>query len=149
MSDIPKAKKLREEASAAGQIHQVAPPVVRMKVYKEGESIPIKRVTCYNEFVALLQFRIGNGSILLAEDSGFTQEGMVVGTGPGLAGPNGQRVPSQLKMGDVVAFYGNPTTVLNPKTGIYADQRVILIPERAIICGLEAKPFTVVEAPKE
>lgn len=142
----PKSGKLqREEEEAAAKRAVEAQAAVPAKVYSPGEAIPVKKVKTYNDFVAILQFRIDSGAILVEGNAAYRNEGMVVGTGPGLPNGNGSRCLSQLNLGDVVAFYGNPTTTLNPTSGIYAGQRVVIVPERAIMCGLNPVPFKVVE----
>lgn len=144
---IPKTQKLlREEAAASEKRQQDKANAAdeTVKVYAPGEEIPVKRVKTYNDFVAILQFRV-ESNILMTGNHGFKNEGMVVGVGPGLPGPDGKRVPSQLSLGDVVTFYGNPVTALEPKSGVYAGQKVIIVPERAIICGLNPVPFKLVE----
>lgn len=143
---IPKAKSLREQA-ATSTLKSTVVPDDTIKVYKPGEVIPIKRVVCYNDFVAILQFRV-ESTLVMAGEAAFKNEGMVVGVGPGLPGPNGGRTPSQLKLGDVVTFYGNPTTAVVPSSGVFEGQKIIIVPERYIICGLNPVPFMEVETPK-
>ncbi len=136
---------LQKEAEAAGR-KASTPPVDSSplpKVYRDDESIPVKEVKCYNDFVAILQFRV-ESRIILGETDNLKNEGVVIGVGPGIPGPNGVRVGSQLKLGDVVVFYGNPTTSFNAASGVYKGQRVIIVPERAILCGLAPRPFHVV-----
>lgn len=143
----PKSQKLLREEAAAAERHaeeRVSDRNTSVKVYAPGEEIPIKRVKCYNDFVAILQFRV-DSAILMTGNHGFKNEGMVVGTGPGLPGSDGKRVGSQLELGDVVTFYGNPTTALEPKNGVYAGQKIVIVPERFIICGLKPVPFKIVE----
>lgn len=146
----PKSQKLlREETKIAEQEAErkqaIAEREVAIKVYAPGEEIPVKRVRCFNDFVAILQFRVESKILVTGKDS-FKNEGMVVGVGPGLPGPDGKRVPSQLTLGDVVTFYGNPITALEPKTGVYAGQKIIIIPERSVICGLPKVPFRIVDS---
>lgn len=140
----PKSAKLRDQLTQSAA--PAAPEASTVKVFAPGEEIPVKKVTCYNDFVAILQFRIQSNIIL--EDS-FKNEGMVVGVGPGIPGPGGMRVPSQLKLGDVVSFYGNPTTALEPKSGVFAGQKIIIIPERAVMVGLPPVPFREVTEVKQ
>lgn len=143
----PKSGKLqRDENEAAAKRVADAQTVVPTKVYSPGEEIPIKKVKTYNDFVAILQFRIDTGSIIVGGDDAYQNEGMVVGTGDGLPNGGGTRCPSQLQLGDVVAFYGKPTTTLNPTSGIYAGQRVVIVPERSVMCGLKPLPFKIVES---
>jgi hypothetical protein len=140
---IPKSKTLRqiESEKSAQQVADQSPPVV---AYDPGQKIKIKKVECFNDFVAILQFRIHVNGIELG-DSGFKQEGMVVGFGPGLPSTNGTRCPSQLSLGKVVAFYGNPVTSMEPKQGLFAGHKIIMVSERNIICGLPPVEFEIVE----
>ncbi len=144
----PKSQKLLREESAAADREAANRQAIAdrdtVKVYKPGEVIPVKRVRTFNDFVAILQFRV-ESSILMTGSHGYKNEGMVVGVGPGLPGSDGKRVPSQLSIGDVVSFYGNPTTALEPQSGVYAGQKIIIVPERAVICGLKSVPFKLVE----
>lgn len=146
MATPPKSRVMVEGQQRAADLRTAVPQDTSplAKVYEDNESIPVKRVTCYNDFVAILQFRV-KSSIILDEGSSLKNEGMVIGVGPGLPGPDGKRVPSQLKEGDVVLFYGNPTTSINANSGVYKDQRVVIVPERAVICGLRKRPFHMVE----
>jgi hypothetical protein len=140
----PKSQKLlREELKNANQAQQSILPEEPVKVYGPGEKIKIKEVLCCNDFVAILQFRI-QSNIQLDEKLAYKNEGMVVGRGPGLPGPDGKRVPSQLALGDVISFFGNATMALTPTSGHYAGQKVIFLPERSVICKLPKVPFEVV-----
>ena len=142
----PKSRTMLEGQQRAADLRASAPKDTSpdARVYEDDESIPVKPVNCYNDFVAVLQFRV-KSQIILNEGASLKNEGMVIGVGPGLPGPDGKRVPSQLKLGDVVVFYGNPTTTINPSSGVYKDQRVVIFPERAVICGLKPRPFHLVE----
>ncbi len=146
MATTPKSRAMIEGQQRVADLRTATPQDTSPlpKVYEENESIPVKKVVCYNDFVAILQFRV-KSSIIVDEATSLKNEGIVIGVGPGLPGADGKRVPSQLKEGDVVLFYGNPTTALNPATGVYKDQRVVIVPERAVICGLKKRPFHMVE----
>ncbi len=134
---IPKSRTLLKDDLAKSAA--AAPQPDAIPVFALGTPITIKEVKCFNDFVAILQFRI-QSSIDLGE-SGFKNEGMVVGFGPGIPGPGGVRCPSQLKLGDVVAFYGNPVTSMEPMGGLYKGQKIIIVPERNLLCGLPDVPF--------
>lgn len=144
----PKSQKLLREQTEADAVRQQAKESrdETIKVYQPGEEIPIKRVKCYNDYVAILQFRV-ESTILTVGDHGFKNEGMVVGVGPGLPAADGRRVQSQLNLGDIVTFYGNPITALEPKSGVYQGQKIIIVPERSVICGLKPVPFKMVDEP--
>lgn len=145
----PKSGKLQREEEAAtaerAALRAAAENAPPAKVYAPGETIPVKKIKTFNDFVAILQFRIETTAIIVEGKEAYRNEGMVVGVGPGLPNGNGLRCPSQLNVGDVVAFYGNPTITLNPASGIFAGQKIVIVPERAILCGLNPVPFKVVE----
>jgi hypothetical protein len=139
---IPKAKTLRQQEEATKPQIPVSEPV---SVFETSGPIQVKQVTCFNDFVAVLQFRIQTSTNIELGEAGFKQEGMVVGTGPGLPNGGGSRCPSQLKLGDVVAFYGNPITTIKPTNGLYKGQQIVVVPERAVICQLPSVPFEIVK----
>ncbi len=142
----PKTQKLLREELAA--IDRDEHDVVNMPTYTPDDVIKIKQIKCYNEFVAILQFRIKSGDVILTEASSYKKEGMVIGFGPGAPANDGKRCPSQLKLGDVIAFYGNPIITLKPTAGIYAGQQVIIISERAVLCELPPVNFEIVSNEK-
>ena len=144
---IPKSKSLLRDQiknEAQGGMANIAqlelsPP------HDPTKPIKIREVKCYNDFVAILQFRIQSSSIELPGASALKNEGMVVGVGPGIPTANGARCPSQLNLGDVVTFYGNPATALEANDGFYKGQRIILISERSVICALSPVAFECVK----
>ena len=145
---VPKSGKLlREQAAAADKLSAIIPEDDTTLVYAPGEAIKIKEVPCCNDFVALLQFRV-ESSIQLDEKSAYKNEGMVVGVGPGLPNGNGGRCPSQLTIGEVVSFYGNPTLTITPNAGAFAGRKIVMVPERSVICKLPPVPFERVDEEK-
>lgn len=137
---IPKSQKLlRAEMKAA--VPEIPEEVIQ--VVMGDEPIKIKNVPCLNDFVAILQFRV-KSSIELG-DTGYKQEGMVTGFGPGLPTASGTRCPSQLKLGKVISFFGQPTLTLSPKSGVFAGRKVVIVPERNLICYLPQVPFEIVD----
>jgi co-chaperonin GroES (HSP10) len=144
----PKSDKLaREEAITVKQAAIPQDDYV-VPVYGPDDKIKIKELTCYNDYVALVQFRI-NSRIELSGDASYKQEGLVVGVGPGIPASDGKRCPSQLIIGDVVSFYGRPTLELNPTEGVYAGRRVVITSERSVICKLPSVPFERVDLNKD
>ncbi len=137
----PQNRQLRRDIKDQQPV-SVVPPM-DLKVYGPDEEIPIKKVECFNDLVAVLQFRV-QSTLELPENSKFKSEGMVIGTGPGLPLSDGRRVSSQVSLGDVVAFYGNPITAMVPKSGLYVGHRIIIVSERALICKLTPLKFKVV-----
>ncbi len=144
----PRSQLLVNKEKAASQPHVEVVPEKPVRVYKTGETIKIKPVKCYNDFVAILQFRV-ESTVLIAGPSGFKNEGMVVGVGPGVVSGNGNRCPSQVQLGDVVSFYGNPTTTIEPQSGPYADQKIVVVTERFLVVGLKPVKFVIVEGTEE
>lgn len=110
----------------------------------ETATVKIKPIKCCNDFVAILQTEV-KSTIELADTNKFSNEGIVVGVGPGLP-TNGIRCASQLAIGDVVSFFGNPSMVLTPSSGLYSGRRVVIYPERSIICHLPPIDFVVVDS---
>jgi co-chaperonin GroES (HSP10) len=138
---IPRSDKLLRDQASKATAGLLLPENVTAVAVPDGP-IPIKEVECLNDFVAILQFRTHSGPIELGE-AGFKQEGMVVGVGPGLPTASGIRCQSQLKLGDVVSFYGNPTTTVEPKNGFYSGKKIVVYPERSMLLRLPPVPFTV------
>ena len=141
---IPKSAKLANESNSetadffTKQLMPTDNPLAT-------DVIRIRPVRCCNDFVAIVQTQL-RSTIELTETHKFQNEGVVVGVGPGVASGNGTRCPSQLSVGDRVAFYGNPSLVMEPKDGPYAGQRVVVYPERSILCHLHPQPtFEIIE----
>jgi hypothetical protein len=134
----PLAKKLQNQQPS------ILPegPQANIKTYAPGEPIKIRPITCYNDVVALLRFRVQMSiSLEMVGDSQYKSEGIVVGVGPGLLTMEGSRSGSQCRVGDVVSFYGNPITAVEPSAGIYKGQQIIMITERSLLCKLPSVPF--------
>jgi hypothetical protein len=131
---IPKSKRMQEQ-----EVGQEPAPFSFPSEEKTEDFGPvkIKRVECFNDFVAILQSKDG-GNII--QENPYKNEGIVVGYGPGVDYGNG-RCPSQLKMGDVVAFYGKPPLELTPGAGTYKGRKVVMLSERNIICRLPPIPY--------
>lgn len=145
----PKSQTLRE-ANNQDKKSVIPEEVYQIPAYNPGDTIKIKEVHCCNDFIALVRFRIldKNSPIELPGDAAFKNEGMIVGRGPGLPGTDGKRCPSQFQLGDVIAFHGRPTLELSPKSGLYANQKVVIVSERSAICKLQQVPFEIVAEPK-
>jgi len=141
---MPKSQKLLRDEAAKSK-HDVA-DTIPIPVLASGEPLKIKEIKCCNDFVAILQFRMQ--SSLELGDTGYKQEGMVVGVGPGLPTASGARCPSQLSIGDVVTFFGNPTLTLEPRNGLYSGRKIVIIPERSFICHLPKIPYEVCDENK-
>jgi co-chaperonin GroES (HSP10) len=145
MSSIPKSKKLAEEtasdeAKAPRSVHMAAAMPL-------DDVIVIKPVQCLNENVAVLCFRTDvGGGLVLPEEEGFKEEGMVVGTGMGVPDGAGGRTKSQLELGDIVTFQQKQILRrIKPENGPYKDQLVLIINERSLMTKLPPRPFKVLE----
>lgn len=140
----PKSSKLlREEAKPPAEPLDLELAIAGvMTGYDPDAEIAIREVVCCNDFVAILQFRIV--STLELAGTQFKSEGMVVGVGPGLPSGMGQRTPSQLTLGDVISFYGQPILTIDAQTGPYAGKRIVIVSERFVICKLKPVPFAVI-----
>jgi co-chaperonin GroES (HSP10) len=140
MATPKSAKLLREEAT-----ENLTKKLIYNKHDEESSGpIKIKPIDCLNEFVAVLMFRI-KSDIELPEMQKYKNEGIVIGVGPGMADSNGQRVKSQLQIGDVVIFMErNIVMEINAESEPYKGQRVIILSERNIICKAPPVEFKVV-----
>lgn len=140
---IPKSAKLLKEEAAESKSRKL--------IYDIPEEdtcgpIKIKPVDCLNDFVAVLLFRI-KSDIELPEMQKYKNEGVVVGIGPGLPDNNGGRIPSQLKIGDVVVFMErNVVMEINTANDPYKGQRIIILSERNLICKLPPVEHVLVNA---
>lgn len=141
----PKSAKLLKELEAS----ELTPSALPSEVYRVEEQktgpVQIRSIPCLNDFIAILMFRI-TSDLALPGNQKFKNEGMVVGIGPGLPDNAGARVPTQLEIGDVVLFSERTIAMeINPDEGVYRDQRIVIIPERSLICKLPAVPFEIIE----
>ncbi len=142
----PKTQKLLREEQKVAEDQSIIESITPK--YIPGEPIKIKEVPCANECVAILQFRVQT-NIVLGEDAQHKNEGMIIGTGPGLPGLDGKRCPSQFKLGDVVVFQDKYIiTQIAPKEGVYVNQKVIIMSEKSILFHLDSVPFKVL-SPEE
>ncbi len=144
MSSIPQSDKLAAETAVEDA---KAPRSIHMPAAKElDEVIKIKPVHCLNENVAILCFRTDvGGSLVLPEDEGFKEEGMVVGTGMGVPDGAGGRTQTQLCLGDVVTFQQKQILRrIKPENGPYKDQLVLIINERSLMTKLPPRPFEII-----
>lgn len=140
---VPKTNKLLAEQTVSA-----ANPGIKLP--PKAEALPdgpfkIKPVECFNEYVAVCRFRMETtkGGIELPEESKNMNEGIVIGVGPGTA-RNGIRVPSQLKIGDVIMFGGSVVQKINSTAGFYKGLDIVIITEFSALCKLPPVPFEIV-----
>lgn len=137
---IPKSKSMLEQSANEEPIISVE----EIESMADDDSpIKVKPIICCNEFIAILQFKLKT-SIDLGE-GGFKNEGMVIGVGPGISTGGPVRLESQLSIGDVVVFYGNPVLTLSPDAGVYKGDKIIIISERSVICKMAPVPFEIID----
>ena len=100
--------------------------LVENKSYTNKDVVRIKPLTCYNDFVAVIQFKMAAGSILLSNDQGYRNEGIIIGVST--------LCKSDIKVGDTVIFNDRQVVhTINSDSGVYKDQRVIIMSERSLI----------------
>lgn len=135
---IPKTDKIKEEDSVAEAFTEA--PI--KTIAKSDEVVEISPIECFNDFIAIVQFQYDT-TIHLTE-SGYKNEGIVVGVGPGIV--NGSsRVKPTVEIGDCVVFGRNVTAELESNEPPYEGKKVIITSERNIICKTrKQKPFKVV-----
>lgn len=140
----PKSAKLLREESAAPTKSQPFSSLIGVEDFQSGP-IKIRPIPCLGEFVAILLFRV-QSDIQLPGNQQFRNEGIVVGIGPGLPDGAGGRVPTQLKLGDVVLFQDRSIVLdIDSDKPPYKGQRVIIISERSLICKLPKVEFVIEE----
>ncbi len=136
---IPKAKSAVEVAD-----HEVEKKALltSFKEAKRESKVDIKPIECLNEFIAIMPIVIESGIVL--PETAITNEGIVVGVGPGLPSGGG-RVASQLKIGDVVLYNSkNTLTRLEPSEGVYKGKSIFITQERSVYCILRRADFRLV-----
>lgn len=126
---IPKAKSAIEVPD-----HDVEKKAL-VNSFREGKNekkLRIKPIECCNDFVAIMPIVIEAGIVL--PETAYTNEGVVVGVGPGVV--SGQvRVPSQLSIGDVVIYNSKSSlTQIQPDDGAYKGKTILIISERSVFC---------------
>ena len=142
------AKLIREEEAARSQSASSVASLMSGGILLSNSSddnIVIREVQCLNDNVAVMLFRAhAETSIQLPDSQQFKNEGIVVGIGPGITDGAGSRLPSQLKIGDVVTFLGkNVITEIESNSPPYAGRKIAIISERSLLCKLPSVKFTV------
>lgn len=133
---IPKAKSAIEVPS-----HEVEKKALltSFKEAKNDKKLKIKPIQCCNDYVAIMPIVI-EADIVLPETA-YTNEGIVIGVGPGAVTGDG-RVPSQLSIGDVVIYNAKSSlTQLQPDDGIYKDKTIFIISERSVFVVIRKAEF--------
>lgn len=101
------------------------------------DTVQIRPVECYNDFVALLQLRVQSDVIMLDQHK---NEGLVVGVGPGISDGAGGRLKPSVSIGDVVIFSErNIVTAIESSRPPYNGERVIILSERSLIAKSSTK----------
>lgn len=136
---IPKAK-----SAADTKDHEVEKKALltSFKEAKKLDKIKIKPIKCLNDFVAIMPIVI-EANIVLPETA-YTNEGIVVGIGPGLK--TEVRTINQLEIGDVVLFNAkNTLTKLQPEEGVYKNREIFITQERSIFVVIRKSDFEMVD----
>jgi co-chaperonin GroES (HSP10) len=138
---IPKSSKLRREEQIKPN-SDALPSFVRDAEPAPAGIIKIREVPCCNDYVAVRLFT-QESSIALPEGQKHKNEGIVIGVGPGVPTTDGGgRVPSQLKVGDVVMFLmKNVITEVESEKPPYKGFRVVILSERSILLKLPSVEY--------
>lgn len=135
----PKSEKLQreEEAKEEARQGQTEIPSALAVLEKPEGLIQVREVHCLNDFVAILQFEVDTGGIVVPDsDSKYKFEGLVVGVGGGVTDGAGSRLPLQVKVGDVVMFAKHTIAQLASDSPPYAGRKIVIISERNLLCKL-------------
>ena len=144
---LPQSEKLaREKAEGINPAAGLAAPVA-VEPIDPTAPVRIREVPCLNDNVAILRSHTEvQGGIVLAEGMQHKNEGVVLGVGPGIPDGAGGRLPSQVKIGDVVSFLErNIILATSPQAGFYAGRQVVIISERSLLTKLPPVPVEIVE----
>ena len=132
----PKSEKLQREEESKRDVPNVPASLATTAAAPEGP-IKIRRVKCLNDFVAILQFELDMGNIVVPDsDSKYKFEGIVVGVGPGVSDGAGGRLSSQVKIGDVVMFGKSIVAQISSDSPPYTGRKVVIVSERNLLCRL-------------
>ena len=137
MMSIPTAATIDRSITVVSDLPMGVTPTVTV----DGP-FEIHIVDCLNDLVAVQIFQ-RKSDLALPDSEKFSNEGIVIGIGPGLPDNNGNRVPTQLKIGDVVSFVGRNGMKIQRQDR--PDDQILLIPERSLLCRLSPVPFVVVK----
>jgi hypothetical protein len=124
---IPKTEKLLVEESVVSY-NLDGPTAYMQPVPNKHDSMlrKIKRLFPLNDFVAVWQ-EPADTSIILSETARYKNEGVVVGVGP---------KTQQVELGDVVTFIDRAIAVLEPESGFYKNERIIVLGDHSLIMKL-------------
>ena len=114
---------------------------------KQTGPLKIKPLRTYNDYVAIVRFKIDT-TIEITGESAKMNEGVVVGIpneGDGIPDGNGGRLKGQLKIGDyIVIAERSIIQSFFPKTGAYAGKEVGIVSERNVIFQKKPIPFEII-----
>lgn len=139
--DKPQTKSPPEAKS------QIKASVPRMTKQAHADVIQIKPIECYNDNVAIILFEnVQTEGLELPENVRFSDEGIIIGVGPGLPNSVG-RTPLHCKVGETVII--DPRSGKNAHEGsaasFYAGKRIVFTIERNLICkSANQRPFEIV-----
>ncbi len=141
---IPKSASLIASDKAQRSFLDLGPQASgHVRVSRAGVQ-QILPVHCLNEFVAILPFTIKTE--IAMPNGQYETEGIVIGVGPGVA-DNGTRCPSQLQLGDVVAYSQKHVALeMNPDNGFYKNHKILILSEKSLMCKLPPVKFELINA---
>ena len=138
MQKVAKSKKLQRE-EAKGQASSTDFPVAA----KVSDKLKIKKVTCYNDWVAVLRF-VRETPLELAQHLVSENFGVVIGIGPGA--PGLPPLEPRPEVGQVVLFHPRSVIItMSPNDGVYAGQAIVFINAVNIFCQMPPVPYELVE----
>lgn len=143
--ELAKSRKLR--ADEAADDAKVDVPL-SIPTQQRDDIIRIRPIETLNEFVIVMPFTLET-NILLPSNAEYQPYGIVVGSSLTIMAPDGSRVASVLRPGDVVRFWERNIVDQDYKTPdpLYANRRLILLSERGILTRLPPVPFELITAP--
>ena len=96
----------------------------------------LKKIDALNDYIALLVKPVSTADFELTEEAKakFSNEGVVIGIGPevnhgniGTATWDYTGTDNEIKLGDRLVVRGNRYQQITPKSGVYADQIIIMV----------------------
>jgi len=132
---IPKSEKLLSEETIGYNLDgptaymEATSPVIHSDTARQ-----IKIVTPLNDYVAVWQ-EPNDSTIVLAEKDRYKEEGVVIGVGPKV---------KDVKIGDVITFLNRPLSTIEPSSGFYEGERILLLGEHACLMVLKTIEVEIV-----
>jgi hypothetical protein len=134
---IPKSEKLQAESDAGVTGLLQCPDVYKDMAVptQHGDDRKIKRLYPLNDMVAMW-VEPSASTIVITDKDRYKHEGVIVGVGPNV---------DQVKIGDLVAFQDKTPYSVISGSGMYENERIILMSERFLLMKLKSITFTLVD----